>query len=264
MRHRGGGRWHPRTRGRPRDHGPAARRPDLPARGRGPACRPPDLPHSRGRSTPGSTTSPVRSGRSSASKVPRPHRLLRREGAPLAGQRQADRRHEGGRDSDGSTSSNAGAGQNGVPGLVRVGRRRNRGDRTSRQRTLRPPLPGHRDNRLRPGRRILRRGLRSCRRHDPPLFTGDRETGPHGLAQDTDRDRRLRPGGLLCRTPVGPACPMALAAANEPRIVPIRGGYLKVKRRPAGNGPRQRLPGARPGAAVPRRPPDPRPSTGRC
>ena len=174
-------------------------------------------------------------------------------------ERQADRRRGRLRAASGSTSSSAAVRENQVPGLRRIAGGRDRRDRAARPRRRRAALAGDGRRRLRPGRRLLR-GATSRRPAEPwsPAAGCGASPPPARASPSSTSAARPRPASWSAAPapgPTGSRSPPARPA--EPRIVPFRGGYLRLRpeRRELVRASIYPVPDPRP--ALPRRPPDP-------
>ncbi len=221
-------------------------------------------------STPASTTSRDRSRRASAcGGAATLYEYCDERGIEAAARREADRRDARRASSRGSTSSSDAAVANGVAGTaarptpseIRAIEPHARGDR-------RAPLAGRPASSTSPASRP-RSPTTSPRRAGrvslgcevdgrSPSEAGSRRssTTRAALTGESGSSSAPGPGRTGSRSPAG--------ADPDPRIVPFRGAYLRLRPERCAPGPGEHLPGARPRAAVPRRPPDPRPRRARC
>ena len=162
----------------------------------------------------------------------------------------------------GSTSSSGAGAANGVPGLRRLGAARDRA------RSSRTPPGSPACTRPRPGSSTSPRSPRASpttstarRRHGArPAARSSRSPSATGGVTVEPRRGTTRGPGASSSAP-GPGRTGSRVAAGrraEPRIVPFRGAYLRLRPERARARPRERLPGPRPRPAVPRRPSDPR------
>ena len=120
---------------------------------------------------------------------------------------------------------------NQVPGLRRVAGGRDRGDRAARPRHRRPSLPRDRRRRLRPGRDGLRSGCRGGRRSRRDGLRGPRPHPSSAEASPSSTRAASTDAGFVisCAGAWSDRLAVAAGAPAEPRIVPFRGAYLRLR-----------------------------------